>query len=293
MDFATAVTRHRAQLLANGRSQHTLEQYHRHLQALARWLAACARDTGDVADIDHLALADFLASPEALLRPDGRAKKTTSVNALRNSLRGFFRYLHSSGVLADDPGRLLARARAGEGPPEALVDADQERLLQALAAEQSPAGLRDHALFRLLLSTGVRLGSALALEVGDLDLDRGEALLRRCKGGQIQRVFLPEATVGALQQHLGPRAAGAVFPGQAGAPMTARHAQRRLDHWLDKAGCHPSSPHRLRHAFALGLYARTRDVLLVQRALGHRSIESTLRYARATDDELRLAIRGR
>jgi len=292
MDLATAIAQHRAQVRANGRSQHTLEQYCRHLQTLARWLAASARDTGDVADIDHLALADFLASPEALLRADGRAKMATSVNALRNSLRGFFGYLHRAGVLAEDPSRLLARARVGEAPPEGLVDADQERLLQALAAERSPAGLRDHALFRLLLSTGVRLGSALALEVGDVDLDGGEALLRRCKGGQVQRVFFPECTSASLRLHLGPRTTGPVFPGQAGAPMTARHAQRRLDHWLDKAGCRPCSPHRLRHAFAMGLYARTRDVLLVQRALGHRSIASTLRYARATDDELRAAVQG-
>ena len=40
------------------------------------------------------------------------------------------------------------------------------------------------------------------------------------------------------------------------------------------------------------LYRRTRDVLLVRRALGHRSLTATLRYARVQDDELREAMRA-
>ena len=40
----------------------------------------------------------------------------------------------------------------------------------------------------------------------------------------------------------------------------------------------------------MGFYRRTRDLLLVQKALGHRSIASTLRYARALDDDLREAM---
>ena len=42
----------------------------------------------------------------------------------------------------------------------------------------------------------------------------------------------------------------------------------------------------------MALYRRKRDLLLVRRALGHSSLSSTLRYARAEDDELREAMQA-
>ncbi|MCC7015528.1 MAG: tyrosine-type recombinase/integrase [Planctomycetes bacterium] len=69
-----------------------------------------------------------------------------------------------------------------------------------------------------------------------------------------------------------------------------RQAARRLETWLDRAGIPHRGAHALRHSFASGLYRRTGDVLVVQRALGHRSIVSTLTYARATEERLRAVI---
>ena len=112
-------------------------------------------------------------------------------------------------------------------------------------------------------------------------------MLRRSKGGRVERVFLPTALQGHLRRYLAGRTTGVVFARRDGRPITARHAHRRLAYWLKRSGAGPVSPHGLRHAFALGLYRRTRDLLLVRRALGHRAISSTLRYARIQDDELR------
>ena len=142
-----------------------------------------------------------------------------------------------------------------------------------------------------MLRTGVRLSAALALTVEDLDLDRGEALLRRSKGNRVERVFLPPAVQEHLRRYLAGRTTGPLFPGQAGQPVTARHAHRRLKQWLKRSGAKSVSPHALRHTFAMGLYRRKRDLLLVRRALGHRSLHSTLRYAHVQDDELREAMR--
>jgi site-specific recombinase XerC len=70
--------------------------------------------------------------------------------------------------------------------------------------------------------------------------------------------------------------------------MCARHAQRRLGIWCMAAGVERRiSPHDLRHSFAIRLYKRTRDLLLVQQALRHRSIASTTVYARCDEGRLR------
>lgn len=47
-------------------------------------------------------MARFLASAEALRRPDGRSKRTGSLNALRSSLRGFFQYLERAGLVEQE-----------------------------------------------------------------------------------------------------------------------------------------------------------------------------------------------
>ena len=73
--------------------------------------------------------------------------------------------------------------------------------------------------------------------------------------------------------------------------MSVRHAQRRFRGWLRRAGVQrPASPHSLRHRFAMDLYRRTGDVLLVKEALRHRSIASTMVYARADRARLRAAL---
>ena len=50
------------------------------------------------------------------------------------------------------------------------------------------------------------------------------------------------------------------------------------------------SPHAFRHAVALRIYDKTGDLAVVQAALGHQSITSTLVYARADARRVRAAL---
>jgi len=72
--------------------------------------------------------------------------------------------------------------------------------------------------------------------------------------------------------------------------LSARQAQFRLKLWLARAGLRPLGVHALRHTFATRLYGRTRDLRLVQQALGHRSVTSTEVYTHLDDRSLRRAI---
>ena len=54
----------------------------------------------------------------------------------------------------------------------------------------------------------------------------------------------------------------------------------------DDEGC---IPYALRHTCATRLYARTRDLMVVQKWLGHKNIQMTLRYAKLMPDDLQKA----
>ena len=259
---------------------------------LARWLAAEGL-SADLRDLDHEVLARFLASPAAQIRPDGRPKKATAANALRSTVRTFGAWVHGAGYVGANPARLVRRARCGAPPPRALSEDEQQRLLNTLAAAEGPEAERDHALFATMLATGIRVGSAVALNVEDVDLDAGVLYLRRAKGDRPERVFLGRRIVEHLAHWVGKRHAGPLFPARGGRLMTTRHANRRLQRWLKAAGIErPASCHSLRHSFARDLYRRCRDVLLVKEALRHRSIVSTLVYAQVDEDRLRRAVGG-
>ena len=293
-----ALSKFMVQLEANGRSEHTQAQYQRHVGMLAGWLGPGAR----VDRLDHEDVARFLASPEARSRRGGGLKRASSMNALRSSLKTFFAFLRGAGYTDRDVGRLIQRAKCRPGPPRGLTAEEQKRLLETLRRED---GGRDYMLFHLLLATGIRIGSALALRVEDVDLVEAEVRLPHAKGGRVQdRIFLGPAILEHLESYLADRREGPLFvsihgyqgnPMDGGNPMgppiTARHANRRLGFWLERAGIARKVPvHGLRHSFALGLYERTGDIALVKEALRHRSIASTLVYASVDERRLRTAL---
>lgn len=286
MQIDEALARYLVQLEANGRSPHTIGQYRRHVRSFSRWASEVGH-SGRVGEVGHEDVARFLSSEEALQCPDGRAKKASSTNALRTSLRTFFRFVRTAGYAETNPARLLRLARCQGPPPRSLSENERLRLMSALEQARGPAADRDHALIHLLLATGIRIGSCLALDVADVDLEAGELLLRATKGGGQERVFLGQAIQAQLRRHLENLRPGPLFRGTRGGRLSTRHVQRRLAFWLERAGIGRAlSLHSLRHTFAMDLYQRTRDVFLVKEALGHKSIVSTLVYVRSDRERL-------
>ena len=253
------------QIQADGRSPHTVAQYARHVRLFASFVGD--RDLSQITVGD---LARFLTSPAAL--GGARPKRPTSVNALRTSLRVFFKHAHEASISPTNPARLLRRARCTPPPPRGLSDDEVQRLTDVLVLAQGPSARRDHALIEVMLRTGLRLGSALALDRSDIDLDRGEIVVRITKNQAPERVFISAALRDHLVGYLAERGEGPLFTNRDGDRVGTRHVQRRIEQWFSKAGVgHGASAHDLRHRFAMALYRRTRDLPLVQAALKHRS----------------------
>ena len=276
------------QLSADGRSPHTIGQYKRHMTTLINWVARVGAGT-DVADLAPDLLARFFANGAAKNSCRGGKKKAVSVNAMRTSVRCFCAHLHDAGLVSANPARLLRRARCAPPPPQALHADEQERLLEVLAAAKGPEAARDRMLVELLLGTGIRVGSALALDVEDIDFEHGEMTLRTTKNDRPATGVMPVAVAEKLKAFLGDRAAGPVFVAR-GRRISTRHAQRRLADWLARAGIEGKSAHSFRHSFASDLLARTGDLRLVQAALNHASIVSTTIYVGVDRAKLREAV---
>lgn len=276
------------QLQADGRSPHTIGQYRRHGTALLTWLATTGGGT-DVADLTPDLLARFFAAGAARDSCRGGPKQAVSLNAMRTSIRCLCAHLRDAGLVAANPARLLRRARCAPPPPRGLHPDEQKRLRAVLAAAAGTEAARDRMLVELLLGCGIRIGSALALDIGDVDLDHGEIALRTTKGNRPTSVLVPKGLAKKLARFLRGRDAGPVF--LAGdRRISTRHAQRRLAGWFTKAGITGRSAHSLRHSFAMRVYGKTGDLLLTQAALGHAAVTSTVCYAKVDRARLRTAV---
>ncbi len=274
----TALERFVVQLEADGRSQHTIGQYRRHVRLLDRWLHT-ERRSRVIERIDHEDLAVFLSSPAARMRPDGTPKKATSTNALRTSLRCFFSYANAAGFTAQNPARLIRRARCGAPPPRALSKDDQRRLLMTLSKGTGFAAERDYLLVHLLLASGLRIGSALGLDVEDIDLSTREMFVRRLKGDRPDVFPLGPRIRAHLERYLAGRTDGPLFANSTGRRITPRHAARRFTMWLARVDVTTkASLHSLRHSFAEKILDQSNDVFAVMQCLGHKSVASSLRY---------------
>jgi site-specific recombinase XerD len=290
MQITEALDLFQLQLRANGRSAHTQNQYARHVRMLDAWLALSSRSR-DLRDVDHVAVAEFLCSDAVVEKRGGGRRKATSANGLRSSLRSFFGWAHAAGYAHRNAAALVKRARCAPPPPRGLSEADQKRLLSELARATDPEGRRDHVLFATMLGTGVRVGSAVALDIEDVDLERAELRLRTAKNDRPAVVILPKVASAMLRDWIGGRTQGPLFPGRRGERITTRHVARRLTDWLRRAGVERrASPHSLRHSFAMRVYEKTSDVLLLQAAMAHASSASTCIYARVDQTRLRAVL---
>ncbi|MCX5801228.1 MAG: tyrosine-type recombinase/integrase [Candidatus Eisenbacteria bacterium] len=283
MKLSTAIMRFDTQLRADGKSERTRQAYLRDLGKLQDWLGT----DGAVTAINPNTLARFLADG------NGKPKSALTVNRTKTALRVFFRFLSDAGYLSENPARLIRSTPTDRRVPSYLSIDEARGLLDAITNSDSALATRDHAMFSLLLGTGIRLGSLVALNVCDVNLAEGTVTIK-VKGGREETVFLNKQLCRLLGGYVRPLNATdgtPLFSSRHGGRLGPRQVQLRLKHWLANAGiARPLSIHSLRHTFATRLYSKTGDLRLVQRALGHKHITTTEIYARVEDSALRKAL---
>src|SRR5215216_1001428 len=85
------------------------------------------------------------------------------------ALRSFFQYSRRKGELASDPTEGLGSPEVKKPLPRTVEDDHVRALLAYCESRNTPEGLRDHAMLRLLSATGMRVGELVLVDVDDVD----------------------------------------------------------------------------------------------------------------------------
>lgn len=277
-------TRHLA--LELGRSPHTVRAYTADVRALLVH-AGCLGATAP-AELDLAVLRSWLARS----RTSGAARTTLARRG--SSARVFTAWAHRRGLLATDPGALLATPKGHRTLPDVLRVDEATRLVEQVDGDTA-SDLRDRAVLELLYATGIRVAELCGLDLDDIDRER--RVVRVLGKGSRERSVPYGAPAGAAvqawlaggrSQWAGPASGAAVLLGRRGGRIDPR-AVRTLVHrrLADVPGAPDLGPHGLRHSAATHLLEGGADLRAVQELLGHASLATTQLYTHVSVERLR------
>jgi integrase len=169
---------------------------------------------------------------------------------------------------------------------EPLTD-DQLRAMLAACVGADLRERRDEALIRLMLETGCRAGEVAVMQLSDVDLKAGVAIVRRGKGGKGRSVPFGPETVRAIDRYVRVRrahrlAAGDdLWLGDRGKNFSYDALHKSLGMRADMAGVQGFHPHRLRHTAAHRWLAAGGSEGGLMAVAGWTRPDMLLRYTRA------------
>ncbi|HXG59659.1 MAG TPA: tyrosine-type recombinase/integrase [Thermoanaerobaculia bacterium] len=229
--------------------------------------------------------------------------RDTSIRRKVAALKVFFRFLEERGIVSESPARRLKIKRPVESriptvlsPREikALLAAPKEQIAElASSRDQSPGGrnryfcaVRDNVILEILFSTGIRIGELVALNVGDIDLEKNQIQItgRATRGRTVP--LGSETLPAAMRQYLEIRSGRnvgtpALFVGRSGTRLTIYSIENIFKKHVRLAEIKRHiTPHSLRHTMAALLVSNGTDIREVKEILGHASILSTQVYAK-------------
>ena len=221
-------------------------------------------------------------------------KTPAGLGVVVSALRGYFRWRATLG----DRTHALVGALAYPANwqlaslPKSLEPAEVEQLEAALG-QSGPSMLRADAMVRCMLDLGLRSGEVARLSLDDIDWDIGTITLRRTKGRREDVMPLPEATGQAIAAYLRDER-----PKTKHRMVFARHmtpqeqpigpdlVRKTIRQAYARAGLPHTRSHLLRHTMASRLLAGGSSLKEVADVLRHRSLNTTLIYAKLDSGRL-------
>ena len=261
--------------LEKGLSQITIDAYRRDLSEFSKGL-------DDIQKIDRMTINTFVRK----LREDKLA--ASSVIRKIASLRGFFKWASSTGIITKNPAATLEQPKVPQRLPKVISLKEIEEMLH------NNLNPLEHVIMELLYSCGLRVSELVNLKLNDIDLNSKYV---RCFGkGSKERIipmgemakniikeYLPERDLLIKKYNLSTKNLLIMSNGRQITRQdvyTFIHAQGKLIH-------KNISPHTLRHSFATHLLENGADLRVVQELLGHSDVSTTQLYTHISKKRLK------
>jgi integrase/recombinase XerD len=271
-------------MTAERKSADTIRSYLAGVEAFARWAEAEGRPV--------LLHPDSIEDWTVAMLGLGRSPAT--VIARQRGVRRFSAWLYKKDIIAAD---LILHVKPPKLDDPVVPDLDDKQL-RALLATTKPAGfhnVRDRAMIRLMFESGARASEVVAMELEDVSLDAGVAIIRRGKGGAGRPVPFSPACGECIDDYLRARRkhrlakAGStrLWLGEAGRTFGYAGLYNSIARRGEAAGLGDKvHPHQLRHSAAVRWLSKGGSTTGLMSIAGWSSIDMLRRYIKAADSRL-------
>ncbi len=242
-------------------------------------------------NIDEVMLAEFLSIYT------GGLSLATKKN-YRIALLGLFSYIDKQNQDENEKSYIYnitlknisgVNQSAGNKLPTHLNNEELEKFLESIDKIEMSAKVRarNRLLIKIIVFTGMRSNEALQLKIKDFTLENGcYTILIKGKGDKYRAVMLKAFHIESLlkewliERELYPVKNDLLFCNQKGSALTQAYLYRQVERIINFAGLRreKNGAHMLRHSFATLLYQKRHDLILVQEALGHASLNTSRIY---------------
>lgn len=273
-------------------SVHTVNNYQRDILTFFAWY----NDNGEKMPIDRRCIQHFVGHAT-------RQKKSPATIARRlSALRQYFDFLLAEKIIGSNPAADVKAPKKAKVLPKALPVDDINELLnhpeQYFDFSQA-LQVRDYAIVELLYASGIRVAELASLNVGDMDLANGQAIVLG-KGNKERLIHIGDKAIAALKRWLVARNdwlmelhqqkkkttnVGEIteemplFINRYGNRLSIRGIQYQIKALGKRFNLNLNlHPHMMRHSFGSHLLQSGADLRSVQEMLGHSDISSTQIY---------------
>lgn len=265
-------------------SSNTIQSYCRDMEL---FFSKMNIEAGEACSLDAARLQGYLDS----LSAEGKSGSTVLRSAA--SLRNFYGYLLSRGLIDENPALAVELPKPEKKAPVVLTPGEINKLL-SLPKTTDPKGIRDKAMMELLYATGMKVSELISLELKDIDLSEGSVV---CRGEDKTRIIpMGAASEKAVHDYIrsvrGTMVANkrirTLFVNCQGTPMTRQGFWKIMKSYIDEAGIKkPVTPQTLRHSFAVHLLQNGADFHDVSEMLGYNDELSAKVYSNMLKDRIK------
>lgn len=254
-------------LTSRRRAHATIVAYSKDIEQLVSFLTNAGKK--DVATVTREELEAFLKK----LAADSYTPK--SVSRKINSMKTFYRFLKSTGIVSVDPAGDIEHPKYEIKPPRILSKLEYRALRDACRGDS-----RTYAIVELFLQTGLRIGELANLTL--TDVKDSELRIAAQEGHDERNVPLNRAAKEALDAYCKTRSADAkskaLFITKTGRALLIRNIRTAIDRYFKVAGIEDAKVNDLRHTFIAHHLMSGTALTTISKLVGHKRLSTTEKY---------------
>jgi integrase/recombinase XerD len=205
------------------------------------------------------------------------------------SIRHFLKFLKENDVIAGNPAETIPRVRKEEKDPAVLFKNEYKALLF-----EAQGNRRDYAILLTFLKSGIRESELADLQTDDVDFAHNELRVREGKGKKERTIPLMPELKTALGRYVAQRDqqenivdVETFFLARNGTSLNPSSIRKLVKKYYTLAGVRKSGVHTLRHTFSAHNVNNGMGIADLQKVLGHKKKETTLKYIHVVNTSLR------